>query len=119
MSAGRTSVGMLAHEILITAFNYALPSWERMLPNNRDDDGENAHIERHKVQKKAWRSQCVFQDPQRRLRVMLLCWLGAPVEELMSTLDHFDETEGSNALSDISVDGPMTLTCVCNILLVC
>eukprot|EP00959_Pyramimonas_sp_CCMP1952_P269152 5627311-Pyramimonas_sp.AAC.1 len=45
-----------------------------------------------KIKRKAHRGRCVLSDPPRRNKVIQCCYLGAPVERLMSVLQHRDMT---------------------------
>ena len=45
---------------------------------------------RLKIQKKAWRSCQVLSNPERRSKILLDCWLGAPIERLISYTQFLD-----------------------------
>ena len=57
---------------------------------------------RRKVQQKAWRSRCVLRSADRRLKILLLCWIALRIEELMSQLQFLDRTR--NAILDLVED---------------
>ncbi len=96
-AVGRSACGILAHNILHQAFERALPNWDEMLPNDRpegeapnDDADINGLPARLKVQKKAWRARCVLRDATKSEDIVLMAWMGSPVERLISVVQHLD-----------------------------
>jgi hypothetical protein len=91
-ACGKISGGILIHDILRRVLILALPTWSAMLPPNDRTDVPQDSIEkfRMKLQKKAWRSKCFLGDELKRLKCLLLCWIAAYVERLMSALQHRD-----------------------------
>ena len=67
-----------------------------------DEGAEDVHAHRLKVQKKAHCTRCVMADADQRLRLLLLSWMGGPLEKLMSEVQYFDSTR--RGLLDLSVD---------------
>eukprot|EP00959_Pyramimonas_sp_CCMP1952_P386919 8108827-Pyramimonas_sp.AAC.1 len=65
-----------------------------MLPprqaGDNDDTDDNKTMARLKVRKKAWRAKCTFEDPEKRTRILLMNWMGAPVEKMMSNFQYLD-----------------------------
>ena len=107
-SCGRTSLGMLCHDVLGSVIVIGCPTWNEIGDMDLgDNDGEDNALEyRAKVQKKAWRSRCVLKDAVQRRQILLLCWLGAPIENLMSELQWLDRTK--KGLLDIQLpDDPL------------
>ncbi len=39
----------------------------------------------------AWRARCVLGNPEKRMKIILLCWLAAPIEGLIMLLQTLDE----------------------------
>ena len=91
-ACGASACGMLCHDILLRMFCEALPDWNSMRgPLQQGDDSEGAARFRLKIQKKAWRSRQVLSNPERRSNILLACWLGAPIERLISYTQFLDE----------------------------
>ena len=89
---GKTSIGLLMHNVLEDTLNAALPTWGQMLPPNyRRRSGTGAEVFRMRLQKKAWRSKCFLGDPCLRRKCLNLCWLAAPLECCSSRLQYLDE----------------------------
>ena len=82
-------------------------TWSQIgqLDLQQEHEGEEDDVDhmRRKIQKKCWRSKCVLEDPQQRRRILLLTWLAAPLEELMSTLQVLDGNK--RALLDLQIAG--------------
>jgi hypothetical protein len=102
-AAGRTSAGILIHDVLKQCLEIALPKWSDMLPQ-AEGPQDNCQRLRIRSQKKAWRARRVLQDESRRIRILLLIWLGTPIECLMSALQYRDSH--GNGLLDIRFDAP-------------
>jgi hypothetical protein len=51
---------------------------------------------------KAWRARCVLNSCEKRVSILLLCFLGAPVEAMMSRLQYLDSA--GKGLFDAVVD---------------
>ena len=79
---GRTSGGILCHDLLFRVSVDALPVWNDILPRGVGDD-EGADRKLLKILKKAWRARGVLGDKDKRTKIVLMCWLGAPVENLI------------------------------------
>lgn len=108
VAMGKSAFGILCHNVLADVFNKALPDFATMLPNDvpDGDDDLNSLPARKKVQKKAWRSKCVLNSPEHTERIVLMCWIGAPIEWLIAELQHLDN-EASKGLLDVVVDSPL------------
>ena len=66
-------------------------SWSVMLDNNAQQGQQNSSDEQRKrTQKKAWRSRCVLTDERRRLSIVLMSYLAAPLERLQAELTEGD-----------------------------
>ena len=78
----------------------------------RRGDGE-IERKRMKAQRKAWRARCVLQSPKRRKRMLLLCWLGAPVERLQSELNYRDQV--GKILMDVVYQDELNPFWVCKV----
>ena len=103
-SCGRTTLGMLCHNVYGQVFPLGCPSWDDIgAMDFNDDDVDDARDIRVKLQKKSWRSRCVLADAQQRRRIMLLCWFGAPIQDLMSELQWLDD--GGKGLLDVQIAG--------------
>ena len=100
-AAGNVSFGFLVHSILPRTYNHALPKWHSLLPNDDGRRGDDIDRQRQKLQKKGWRSKCVFASREKRQRILRCCYLGAPLERLMATLQHRDVT--GKLLLDLAV----------------
>jgi len=94
-ACGRISVGIMAHNALPASFSLAFPDWKAMSAENDLPEDTNIDALRHKIQKKCWRSRCVFMDDYKRRRILLLSWTGAAVEELISTAQYLDSQRRS------------------------
>ena len=77
----------------------------------QDADDFNGQPSRLKVQKKACRARCVLRDDQKRLDIVLTCWLGAPLERLSSELQWLDEV--GKGLYDIVFDDSLNPFYMC------
>jgi hypothetical protein len=109
-ATGRASCGILCHDLLLRVFVDALPDWNAMLPGGAGDD-EDQDRKRLRIQKKAWRARCVLGDKDKRIKIVLMCWLGAPVENLMSTLQYLDEA--GKGLYDTMMENDLNPYYVC------
>ena len=103
-AAAVTSLGLLCHDLLNRVMASALPDWNAMLPPRDPDEpgSDEADRQRLKIQKKTWRARCVLGDPQRRAKILLLCYLGAPVEKLMAEVQYLDQA--GKGLYDVMID---------------
>lgn len=61
--------------------------------------------------RQAWRSRLVLADRLKRIKILLLCWLGAPIEFLIRTLQYLDEI--GKGLWDAVVDSPLNPFTTC------
>ena len=96
---GKTSIGLLMHNVLEDTLNVALPTWGQMLPpNDRRRSGTGAEVFRMRLQKKAWRSKCFLGDPCLSCKCLKLCWLAAPLECCSSRLQYLDEHSHTGVL---------------------
>ena len=98
-------LGILCHGVLPAIVEIGLPSWKDLGGDGAegaDADAENLQAFRLKVQKKAHRTRCVLADKDQCLGLLLLSWMGALLEKLMSQLQHLDSTR--QGLLDLSVD---------------
>ena len=103
VACGASVCGMLCHDILRRIFGEALPDWNSMQPaREQGDDSEEIARIRLKVQKKAWRSRQVLANPERRSKILLVCWLGAPIERLISYTQFLDDA--GHGMFDVVVD---------------
>lgn len=108
MACGKTSTGILCHGLLAQVFEASLPDWAAMLPDGVDDEEQddiNGQPARQKVQKKAWRSKYVLRDEQKKLSIVMMCWLGAPLERLSAELQWLDEK--GKGLYDVICDNDL------------
>ena len=99
---------MLCHDLLGVVFAAGCPSWNEIgeMDLGNADDAEEGRDVRAKIQKKAWRSRCDLREPAQRRKILLLCWLGGPVEDLMSQLQWLDWAK--QGLMDVQIpDGTL------------
>ena len=87
--AALCSLGILCHNILGYCFEVGCPSWSELGSIEIEGQDEVAEI-RRKIQKKAYRSNCVLTDNAQRRKILLLTWIGAPLESLISELQYLD-----------------------------
>ena len=102
-ACGRSSLGMLCNDLLGVVFAAGCPSWNEIgeMDLGNADDAEEGRDVRAKIQKKAWRSRCVLRESVQRRKILLLCWLGGPVEDLMSQLQWLDRAK--QGLMDVQI----------------
>ena len=86
-AAAHCSLAMLVHNVLGYCFEVGFPSWSELEQAEVDADDEVGE-QRRKIQKKAYRSTCVLRDNAQRRNKMLLTWIGASLESLISELQH-------------------------------
>lgn len=61
-------------------------------PHRHERDDEDRERARLKIRSKAWRARCALGDHARRLKILILAWLGEPIETLMKVLQTLDES---------------------------
>lgn len=109
-ACGVTSAGILIHNILSRVVREALPS-AAYIPELPNDIAavDDAQLLRIKAQKKACRAKQFLESDERRMRCLLVNWLAAPIERLMSGLQYRDARH--NGLLDAmqeNLDNPFT-----------
>ena len=97
-AAAATGLGLMVHDVLKQVFDIGLPTWQELGEGGVAEDEDDEIEHRRKVQKKAWRSRCVLRSEDKRLKILLLCWMASPIEQLMSQLQFLDGTR--NAILD-------------------
>ena len=93
-ACGASALGVLCHDVLHQVIFMSFPNWSSMAPANDHGAGARDTIDmlRQKIQKKAWRSKLVLECFKRKIRIVLMSWLGAPIEVLQSELTYRDQT---------------------------
>ena len=91
-ACGKVAAGFLIHEVGPRCFRLALPSWASMKPENVAQATEGAEEERVKIQKKSWRTKCVYEEWPRMRKILQLAWTTHPLERLLSSLQVLDST---------------------------
>ena len=92
-ASGNLAGGILMHRVLPRTFKLALPSWSSMIPAadaDEDSTRSGADAMRKRIQKKSWRAQCVFEQPERFCKLLALCWVTTPIERARSEVIAFD-----------------------------
>ena len=90
---GKTSFGIMLHNILEDIVNAALPTWGAMRPPNdrRHASANGSEIHRMRIQKKGWRTKCFLSDAKLKRKCLYMCWIAAILECLLSTFQFMDE----------------------------
>lgn len=104
--SSRFSFGVLCCSCLPRCVAVAFESWQSSTApaSNGNDDND----ERKKIQKKAWRTRCVLASQTRQADIVLMNFLGMPLEHLVVQLDSNDEK--GHAITDMLLPDTSPIT---------